>query len=69
MIYIYFCLSYSDIFVDIFLIYLITNHRFLESITFDQYGNFLPLNNSIGSDNKLITEIKISLNKYNELLN
>ena len=67
---IYYCLSYSDIFVDIFLIYLITNHRFLESITFDQYGNFFTfIKNSIGSDNKLITEIKTSPNKYNELLN
>ena len=30
---------------------------------------FTFINNNIGSDNKLITEIKISLNKYNELLN
>jgi len=30
---------------------------------------FTFIKNSIGSNNKLITEIKTSLNKYNELLN
>jgi hypothetical protein len=63
-------LPYNVIFSDVLLQYLITKHRFSNSITFEQYGNFYTIiDDNIGSSNELITEIKASPNKYNEHLN
>lgn len=60
-------LPYNEIFGDIFLVYLISRHRFAESITFEEKGNFYTIiDDNLGSNNELITEMKTSPNENNE---
>lgn len=60
---------YIDLFTDLLLLYLITKHKFIESNTCKDWGDFYTfIDINLGSNKELIHKLKTSPKEYNEYL-